>query len=202
MSAHRKATLRELARAVITRESIRTTRVKAKVAQSFVDTLITRARVNTPESKREIFALLRDKEIIELLFNDVAPRFKERKGGYTRVIPLYPRRGDGSPMAILELVEKRPPKEPKKAKKAPSKAQAAPKAATPPKAEEAPKKDEPKKAEKKVAVQEPPKAKPPKVEKAKIDQEIKKEKAKDEDKKIKKGGLFNNIQKYFRGKKP
>jgi large subunit ribosomal protein L17 len=116
-NSHRKATVKNMARTVLINESIRTTKVKAKVAQSLVDKLITIAKTDSPESKRHIFSIIRDKNIIETLFNDIAPRFKSRNGGYTRLIPLYPRKGDGSPMAILELVEKKPKVETQKPKK-------------------------------------------------------------------------------------
>ncbi|MDB4349817.1 50S ribosomal protein L17 [Omnitrophica bacterium] len=199
-SSHRKATLKNMARALLVKESIRTTKTKAKVAQSYIDKLITTAKSNTPESKRQVFALIRDKGLINLLFNEVAPRFKTRNGGYTRVIPLYPRRGDGSPMAILELVERKPKVEPKKAKKLGK--QAAEEGA---KKEEKPKKAEPEKTR-------PTKESPPQAEKeehkvapepkADVKEEIRKEKAREEEKKIKKGSIFKNIRRYFRGKAP
>lgn len=196
-SAHRKATLKSLACALFTRESIRTTKTKAKEAKAFTDKLITIAKDNTPQSKRHIFSLLRDKDLIDILFNEIAPRFKARSSGYSRVIPLYPRRGDGSPMAILELVEKKPKVEPKKTKKE-DKPKLLKKTAKPAKA-----KEEPKKAVKPEPRPEPKvehKAAPePKVD---IKEEIRKEKAKGEQEKIKKKGLFGNIRKFFRGKAP
>ena len=90
--------------------------MKAKEAQTFVEKILTIAKNNTPTSKRMVFSLLRDKGLIEPLFNEIAPRFKSRVSGFTRVIPLYPRRGDASPMALLELIEKKPKAAPKKAK--------------------------------------------------------------------------------------
>ncbi len=213
MSAHLKATKMNMARAVILKESIRTTKTKAKVVQSYVEKLITIAKTNTPESKRHIFSLLRDKSLIELLFNEVAPRFKSRNGGYTRVITLYPRRGDGSPMAILELVEKKPKVEPKKTKKAGQKGtvEEIKKQEKPTKAETEPKKAEKtKKAKSDLKEEATPviteeKAEPRKVApepKADAKEEIRKDKMIREDKKAHKGNVFKNIRKYFRRKKP
>ncbi|MFH1753021.1 MAG: 50S ribosomal protein L17 [Candidatus Omnitrophota bacterium] len=216
MPAHLKATKKNMARAVILRESIKTTKTKAKVAQSFVEKLITIAKTNTPESKRHAFALLRDKSLIELLFNEVAPRFKSRNGGYTRVIPMYPRRGDGSPMAILELVEKKPKVEPKKTKSGKKEVSETPKKQEKPKkAELTPKKDEKAKETKKTKSEAKEETAPAKTEERKIEphkvdpdpkagvrEEIRREKAKREDKKAQKGNIFRNIRKYFRHKSP
>ncbi len=179
--SHRKATLKSLACALLSKESIKTTRIKAKEAQPFVDRLISIAKKNLPESKRMVFASLRDKDIIKVLFDDVAPRFKERNGGYTRVIPLYPRRGDSASMAILELVEKRPKPAKPTAKKVKEK-KPLPRAEERPKAEEKPK-----------IAPEP---------KADMKEEMRKEKARGEEKKVKKRGFFKNLRKYFRGKAP
>lgn len=171
-TAARTALFKNLAKALISKESITTTRIKAKEAQSYIEKLITVAKNNTPESKRYIFGILTDKALIDILFNDIAPRFKTRPGGYTRVIPLYPRKGDGSPMAILELVEKKP--KPLHLKKA--------------------KKEEPKKEETK-----PHAAPQPKLE---AKEEIQKEKAKEEIKKVQKQGILKNLRRFFRGKAP
>jgi len=196
-NTHRTATLRCLANAVVFKESIRTTRVKAKEAKSIVDRLITMAKTNTPESKREVFSLTRDKNIINLLFNEIAPRLKARNGGYTRVIPLAPRRGDGSPMAILELVEKKPvaPKKPKKK-------EAAKKEPKPTVKKDEKVKEKPKEELDKIKEQPRDQQRIAPVPKADVKEEIQKEKAKKEDKKIKKGGFLKNIRRYFRGKAP
>ncbi|NQT06613.1 MAG: 50S ribosomal protein L17 [Candidatus Omnitrophica bacterium] len=200
MSAHRKATLKSLAIALLVNESIRTTKVKAKAAGSYIDRLITIAKENTPVAKRRIFSLIRNKELIEPLFNEIVPRFKNRTSGYTRVIPLYPRRGDGSPMAILELVEKKPKSEPKKNKKEETRKESLPeklKARTKekPKGISVKPKNETLKAEEKREAHHV--APEPKAD---VKEEIRKEKAKDEQKKIKQQGLFKNIRRYFRGK--
>lgn len=192
-NSHREATLRSLACALFEKESIRTTKVRAKEARSFIDNLIAIAKNNTPESRREVFALIRDKNLIEILFNVIAPRFKTRSSGYTRIIPIYPRRGDGSPMAILELVEKRPVTTTKKAKpKKEKEVRPQPNGGPPPaeKKEEKPKLEE--KKEHKVAPE----------PKADVKEEKRQERAREEEKKIKKGGLFRNLRRYFRGKSP
>jgi len=195
MSAHRKATMMNMARALFQRESIRTTKTKAKVVQSYAEKIITTAKVNTPESKRKVFALLRDKGLIDVLFNDIAPRFKTRKGGYTRVIPLYPRPGDGAPMALLELVEKKPKAVKKKEEKSKAKEKAEPKV------KKAAQSDSKAVLEKPGAKEDPKKeTKAAPVPKADLKEDIRKEKARDEDKKIQKRGMFKNIRKYFRRK--
>ena len=188
MSAHRKATLKSLAQAILLKESIVTTKVKAMEARSFVDRLITIAKRNTPESKRAAFALLRDKELIDRLFVEVAPRFKTREGGYTRVIPLYPRRGDGAPMAIFELVEKKP----KATKKKPLKIG--------PKKEEGQKKDIKPKEEPKPKKEPKIKEKSAPKPKADVKEEMQKEKAREEQKKVEKKGIFKGLRRFFRGR--
>lgn len=191
-SAHRKATLESLARAVIIKESIKTTKVKAKEAQRFIDRLITLAKKNNQQSKRRVFALIKDKELIKPLFEDIAPRFSSRSGGYTRVITLYPRRGDGSAMAILELIEKKVKKaKPKNVKAAISKEHAV---------EEKPKKDEKLQKEIKPKKVEKPERKAAPEPKQDVIDEIRRERAREEEKKVKKKGFFKNLRRYFRGK--
>lgn len=104
-SAHRKATLAALAGALIRHKRIRTTLTKAKAARSFVEPLITRARVDSTHNRREVFSQLRDKYAVTSLFNEVAARVGDRPGGYTRIVKLGQRSGDGAEMAIIELVD-------------------------------------------------------------------------------------------------
>ena len=122
--AHRAATLRALAVAVITHEAITTTIPKAREARRFVERLITTARKGTLAHRRLVATRLGDETAAKKLFEDIAPRFATRPGGYTRVVKLARFRiGDGSQLARLELVEKREkPKAPKKGKKAAEKA--------------------------------------------------------------------------------
>ena len=105
-TSHRKALLDNLVRSVIKYESIRTTTPKAKEARRLVERVITKARVGTLAARRLVHRDVRDQEVLAKLFDTIAPRFKTRPGGYTRLIHVQNRVGDNAPMAILELVEK------------------------------------------------------------------------------------------------
>ena len=106
-SSHRKAMLRSLACSVIIHESIKTTSAKAKEIKSFLEPLITLSKENTVANQRRAFATLRDKEAISKLFIDLGPRFKERPGGYLRIIKRGFRTGDKAPLVQVEFVTKR-----------------------------------------------------------------------------------------------
>jgi large subunit ribosomal protein L17 len=124
-TSHRKALLDNLVRAVILSESIRTTTPKAKEARRLVERMITKARQNTLAARRVVHKTVRDQAALARLFETIGPRFKERPGGYTRIIHVENRVGDNAPMSILELVEKSEKAEPeKKADKAEKKAAA------------------------------------------------------------------------------
>ena len=124
-TSHRKALLDNLVRAVILSESIRTTTPKAKEARRLVERMITKARQNTLAARRVVHKTVRDQAALARLFETIGPRFKERPGGYTRIIHVENRVGDNAPMSILELVEKSEKAEPeKKAEKAEKKAAA------------------------------------------------------------------------------
>lgn len=191
MGSHRKRTLQNLARAVFFNQSIKTTKLKAKEARVLVANLITIAKKNTPHHQRLAFSIVPDKTLVKELFKEIAPRFQKRNGGYTRIIPLNFRRGDGADMVIFELTEKKVVKEKPKVKKEPAKAKkllgkkepAAKKTAGP--------KKEERQQESKVA----PK---PKVQ---VAQEIAKEKAKGEEKKIQKGFL-KGVRRFFQRRTP
>ncbi len=103
-SAHRKALLKNLAIALIMSEKIETTEAKAKTLRSFIEKLITRARKGDFNAHRAVFAALQDKEATKKLVNEIAPKYKERNGGYTRITKTRIRRGDAAPMAFIELV--------------------------------------------------------------------------------------------------
>jgi len=122
-TSHRKALLDNLVRAVILSESIRTTTPKAKEARKVVERVITKARKGTLAARRVVHKTVRDQAALARLFETIGPRFKERPGGYTRIIHVENRVGDNAPMSILELVEKSEKAEPeKKADKAEKKA--------------------------------------------------------------------------------
>ncbi|MFC1621099.1 50S ribosomal protein L17 [Candidatus Omnitrophota bacterium] len=157
--SHYKATMRHLVTGLIINKSIKTTKVKAKETSKLAEKLVTTAKKNTVASRRNAYAILRDRDLVSILFNQIAPLFKERNGGYTRVMLTGKRAGDNAQMAILEFVEKpkveAPEKEEKKKKKA-----AAPQSETkskPVKKEAPVKKEEPKKEEepKKIAKPKP-----------------------------------------------
>jgi large subunit ribosomal protein L17 len=103
-SSHRKALLKNLAIALIMSEKIETTVAKAKTLRSYIEKLITKAKVGDFNAHREIFAYLQDKEATKKMLNEIAPRYKERNGGYTRIVRTRTRRGDAAPMAFIELV--------------------------------------------------------------------------------------------------
>ena len=109
-SDHRKALLRNMATEVILRGKIETTEMKAKEIRSVVDGLITIAKRNDLASKKRVASYLRNvngsdgKSVLKILFDEVAPRYKDRKGGYTRVTKTSIRKGDAAPLAIIELV--------------------------------------------------------------------------------------------------
>jgi large subunit ribosomal protein L17 len=103
--SHRKALLKNLAIALFKYESVRTTVEKAKALRPFAEKLITKAKNDTVASRRLVFSKLRDKKIVKKLFEDIAQRYKNRNGGYTRIYRIGTRPGDSSEMAIIELVE-------------------------------------------------------------------------------------------------
>jgi len=105
-TSHRKALLDNLVRAVILEESIRTTTPKAKETKKLVERVITKAKADTVAARRIVHKTVRDQAALAKLFETIGPRFKERPGGYTRLIHVQNRAGENAPMAILELVEK------------------------------------------------------------------------------------------------
>lgn len=102
---HRKATLQALSNALIKHHRITTTVAKAKELRSFFEPLVTRAKEDNPHNRRQAFSKLQDKEAVSLLFDEVAPKSKDRPGGYTRVIKAGFRSGDSAEMAVIELVD-------------------------------------------------------------------------------------------------
>lgn len=111
-SAHRKATLENMATALFRYGRIRTTEAKAKALRPYVEPLITRAKTDTLANRRRILRSIRDKEIMRKLFEEIGPLASERPGGYTRIIKTANRPGDGAPMAYIELVDRPVEEEP------------------------------------------------------------------------------------------
>ncbi|MFC2079595.1 50S ribosomal protein L17 [Candidatus Bipolaricaulota bacterium] len=105
VKGHRRSVLANLATGLIMNERVDTTFTRAKASQRFSERLITLARRGDLHARRIAFSRIRDKAAVTKLFDELGPRFKERNGGYTRVIKLGPRRGDGAEMARLMLVE-------------------------------------------------------------------------------------------------
>jgi len=103
---HQRLLLSTLAVQLFTHEAIDTTEAKAKLLRPYVEKLITKARKGDLASRREVLKDITDRDVVARLFHQIAPRFAERNGGYTRILKLGPRKGDGAPMARIELVEK------------------------------------------------------------------------------------------------
>ena len=115
--SHRKALLRNMSKALLTHGRIRTTEVKAKELRGVVESLITLARRNDVAARRLAYRELGSHQLVQKLFDEIAPRFAGVPGGFTRVVKLaMPRRGDCAPMAIIELT--------RQAAEAPAEAQA------------------------------------------------------------------------------
>ncbi len=105
-SAHRLAMLRNMMNSLIRHEAIYTTVPKAKELRRVVERMITLGKNPTPANKRLAFNRLRDRETVVKLFGEIGPLFKDRKGGYTRILKCGYRVGDNAPLAYMELVEK------------------------------------------------------------------------------------------------
>lgn len=104
-ASHRKATLQSLSVALIKEHRIKTTVAKAKALRPFVEPIITRAKEDTSHNRRKVFSKLNDKKAVTMIFEDVAVKAKNRPGGYTRIIKMGKRPGDGAEMAVMELVD-------------------------------------------------------------------------------------------------
>ncbi len=102
--AHQRAILANLANSLFEAERIETTQHKAKVLRPYAERMITKAKAGDLHSRRQVLAKLRDRDVVALLFEEIAPRYEDRDGGYTRIMKTEPRSGDGAPMAIIELV--------------------------------------------------------------------------------------------------
>lgn len=162
-SEHRRATLRNLAAALLKHKKIRTTIAKAKELRSFVEPIITKAKTNTVAARRYVYDDIKDRTLIKELFDDIVTKIGDRPGGYTRIVRLGLRKGDAAELALIELVDYSGIVKPKKAKKEKAEVES-------PKAETTKETTE-KKEEKKAA-----KVKTPRAKKA-DDQKVKEKKA-------------------------
>jgi len=202
MTARRDATMANMVASLFTHQKIETILARAKEARKVAEKLITLGKDDTVASRRRAYRILRDRDIVGKLFKEIAPLSKDRVGGYTRIIQLGFRRGDGAQMAILELtdkkvIEKLPAK--KKGKAAKEEVVVEPKKGV--------------KAKQEAHHEEPKKAAPEKVESAKDEQNIKhipkskpsfeeekrNEKAKSEERRIAgQKGFMKNLRGLFR----
>ncbi|MCK5109945.1 MAG: 50S ribosomal protein L17 [Arcobacteraceae bacterium] len=103
-SSHRKALLKNLAIALITREKIETTVPKAKELRRYIEKLVTKARNADLNTHRQVFSYLQDKETTKKLINEIAPKYEGRNGGYTSIVKTRIRRGDATLMAYISFV--------------------------------------------------------------------------------------------------
>ena len=102
--SHEDQIISNLIKALIEHEKIETTITKAKVAKPYVEKIITKAKSGTLHDRRQVLKITNDKSLVAKLFDEVAPKYEERQGGYTRIIRVGSRRGDGSEIAVFELV--------------------------------------------------------------------------------------------------
>ncbi|WNI17294.1 50S ribosomal protein L17 [Actinacidiphila sp. ITFR-21] len=104
-AAHEKLLLANLAKSLFEHGRIKTTEAKARRLRPVAERLITKAKKGDIHNRRQVLQTITDKGVVHALFTDIAPRYENRPGGYTRITKIGPRRGDNAPMAIIELVE-------------------------------------------------------------------------------------------------
>lgn len=103
--SHRRAMLANMANSLLLHKRIQTTLAKAKALRPYVEPLITKSKDDTTHNRRTVFSYLQNKFAVKELFSEVRSKILERPGGYTRILKLGPRRGDGTEMALIELVD-------------------------------------------------------------------------------------------------
>lgn len=101
----RKALFKNLIAALISHEKIKTTEAKAKTIRSLVDKLVTKAKEGSLYARRQVLAFLPQRRVVKKLFEEIAPRFKKRQGGFTQIIKTNRRRGDNAPIVIMQWTE-------------------------------------------------------------------------------------------------
>ena len=103
-SSHEDQIISGLIKSIIEYEKIETTITKAKVAKPYIEKVISKAKKGTLHDRRQVLKIINDKSLVTKLFDDIAPKYEEREGGYTRITRTGSRRGDGSELAVIELV--------------------------------------------------------------------------------------------------
>jgi large subunit ribosomal protein L17 len=103
-AAHQKAMFGNLVASLVAAEGLVTTEAKAKALRPIVEKCVTKAKKGGLHNQRQVIALIRDQEMATRLFTEIAPRYADRPGGYTRILKLGPRHGDNAPMARIEFV--------------------------------------------------------------------------------------------------
>ncbi len=104
-SDHRKAMLRAMVTYLLENGKIETTVTRAKEVRSMAEKMITTAKTNDLHSKRQVLAYVTKEDVVKKLFDEIAPKYADRNGGYTRIVKIGPRRGDAAEMAIISLVD-------------------------------------------------------------------------------------------------
>lgn len=199
MTAHRDAMLRNMVKNLLKYQRITTTLRRAKEARRLAEHIITMGRADNIASRRRAYAILTDRDVVTKLFRETAPLFKDRNSGFTRIIPLGTRRGDGASLAILELTEKHVIEKKPKAKKEKPIGQEEKKEESKAKGEDI-REAGPEQAKKERKLDEP-KIKAISKAKPTLEEEKKREKAKSEDRKISdKKNFMKNLRGFFRRK--
>ena len=103
--SHQGLMLRNLARSLFEHERVKTTEAKARLLRPYAEHIITKAKKGSIHHRRQVLSAIEDRGVVHKLFAEIGPRFAERNGGYTRMLKIGPRQGDGAPMAFVELVE-------------------------------------------------------------------------------------------------
>lgn len=103
--AHQRQILSNLAVSLFEHERLKTTEAKAKMLRPFAERLITKAKDGSIHKRRQVLSVIEDRAVVHKLFDDIGPRFADRSGGYTRILKLGPRNGDGASMVLIELVD-------------------------------------------------------------------------------------------------
>ena len=104
-SDHRKAMLRAMVTYLLENGKIETTVTRAKEVRSMAEKMITTAKTNDLHSKRQVLAYVTKEDVVKKLFDEIAPKYADRTGGYTRIVKIGPRRGDAAEMAVISLVD-------------------------------------------------------------------------------------------------